>query len=354
MGKIIGGGLPAAAYGGSRALMERIAPAGDVYQAGTLSGNPLAVAAGLATLRLLDDAAYVRLGATTEALAAGLRDAAAGAGVPVVGRRASRPADRLLRRDAAARLRGRPGLRPRGLRRLVPRAAGPRRLPAGVAVRGLVPVAGPHRRAPRPHAGRGRRGVRRAVVIARAPRRRSSREDGGLLAAALRDDAGAAPTPYGDAVARGPRLTAMPPTSRWSSRRSARATSCTTASRACMSRDGRRPRAAGRRPPLRARASSASRRPATSRPSRALADLIALSAQAQAPATRARRCRLGGRLRRGRLGSERRPRSGQSAARAGETAPRAPRSSRAPLAGAWRRTADRQRAQAAARTMNER
>ena len=76
MGKIIGGGLPAAAYGGPRTLMERIAPAGDVYQAGTLSGNPLAVAAGLATLDLLDDAAYRRLAATTEALAQGLRDAA--------------------------------------------------------------------------------------------------------------------------------------------------------------------------------------------------------------------------------------------------------------------------------------
>jgi len=83
MGKIIGGGLPAAAYGGKQALMEHIAPAGDVYQAGTLSGNPLAVAAGLATLRLLDEPAYLRLGATTEALAGGLRDAAAGAGVPV-------------------------------------------------------------------------------------------------------------------------------------------------------------------------------------------------------------------------------------------------------------------------------
>jgi glutamate-1-semialdehyde 2,1-aminomutase len=83
MGKVIGGGLPAAAYGGKRALMEMVAPAGDVYQAGTLSGNPLAVAAGLATLRLLDEQAYLRLGATTEALAAGLRDAAAGAGVPV-------------------------------------------------------------------------------------------------------------------------------------------------------------------------------------------------------------------------------------------------------------------------------
>lgn len=80
LGKVIGGGLPAAAYAGPRALMERIAPAGDVYQAGTLSGNPLAVAAGLATLRLLDDAAYDRLAATTDRLAAGLRDAAAAAG----------------------------------------------------------------------------------------------------------------------------------------------------------------------------------------------------------------------------------------------------------------------------------
>jgi glutamate-1-semialdehyde 2,1-aminomutase len=83
MGKIIGGGLPAAAYGGSRELMERIAPAGDVYQAGTLSGNPLAVAGALATLALLDDSAYDQLGATTDALAFGLRAAAEDAGVAV-------------------------------------------------------------------------------------------------------------------------------------------------------------------------------------------------------------------------------------------------------------------------------
>ena len=57
-------------------LMERIAPAGDVYQAGTLSGNPLAVAAGLATLALLDEPAYVRLARRPSALAAGLREAA--------------------------------------------------------------------------------------------------------------------------------------------------------------------------------------------------------------------------------------------------------------------------------------
>jgi glutamate-1-semialdehyde 2,1-aminomutase len=80
MGKVIGGGLPAAAFGGRAELMRMLAPVGDVYQAGTLSGNPLAVAAGLATLELLDEPAYLRLAATTASLAAGLREAAAGAG----------------------------------------------------------------------------------------------------------------------------------------------------------------------------------------------------------------------------------------------------------------------------------
>ena len=84
MGKIIGGGLPAAAFGGPRTLMDNVAPAGDVYQAGTLSGNPLAVAAGLATLAELDEGAYLRLSATTEQLAAGLRDAAGSVPVQIV------------------------------------------------------------------------------------------------------------------------------------------------------------------------------------------------------------------------------------------------------------------------------
>src|SRR5215211_599917 len=83
LGKVLGGGLPAAAYAGPRELMERVAPAGDVYQAGTLSGNPLAVAAGLATLRLLGDDAYARLELTTGELAAGLDEAASAAGVAV-------------------------------------------------------------------------------------------------------------------------------------------------------------------------------------------------------------------------------------------------------------------------------
>ncbi len=81
MGKVIGGGLPAAAFGGPRELMRHIAPAGDVYQAGTLSGNPLAVAAGLASLKLLDgEPPYTRLAATTAALATGLAGAAEAAG----------------------------------------------------------------------------------------------------------------------------------------------------------------------------------------------------------------------------------------------------------------------------------
>jgi glutamate-1-semialdehyde 2,1-aminomutase len=84
MGKVIGGGLPAAALGGKAELMRMLAPAGEVYQAGTLSGNPLAVAAGLATLALLDEAAYARLSASTERLAAGLHEAAQDFPVSVV------------------------------------------------------------------------------------------------------------------------------------------------------------------------------------------------------------------------------------------------------------------------------
>jgi glutamate-1-semialdehyde 2,1-aminomutase len=76
LGKIIGGGLPAAAVGGRAELMRMLAPGGEVYQAGTLSGNPVAVAAGLATLELLDEPAYLHLAAITERLADGLREAA--------------------------------------------------------------------------------------------------------------------------------------------------------------------------------------------------------------------------------------------------------------------------------------
>jgi glutamate-1-semialdehyde 2,1-aminomutase len=83
LGKIIGGGLPVAAYGGRRELMETVAPLGSVYQAGTLSGNPLAMRAGLATLPLLEvPGFYPALNAKAARLAAGLRAALAESGVP--------------------------------------------------------------------------------------------------------------------------------------------------------------------------------------------------------------------------------------------------------------------------------
>jgi glutamate-1-semialdehyde 2,1-aminomutase len=84
LGKIIGGGMPVGAYGGRRDLMEMIAPSGPVYQAGTLSGNPAAMAAGIATLRALTEpGTYETLDATTAKLESGLLDAARAAGVPL-------------------------------------------------------------------------------------------------------------------------------------------------------------------------------------------------------------------------------------------------------------------------------
>jgi glutamate-1-semialdehyde 2,1-aminomutase len=82
LGKVIGGGLPVAAYGGKRALMEHVAPLGPVYQAGTLSGNPLAMAAGLATLTALTPALHDRIAARTMALVQGLAASAARFGIP--------------------------------------------------------------------------------------------------------------------------------------------------------------------------------------------------------------------------------------------------------------------------------
>ncbi|MET0898006.1 MAG: glutamate-1-semialdehyde 2,1-aminomutase [Mycobacterium sp.] len=81
-GKVMSGGLPAAAFGGRAEVMERLAPLGPVYQAGTLSGNPVAMAAGLATLRHADDAVYARLDANADKLDGLLSDALSAASVP--------------------------------------------------------------------------------------------------------------------------------------------------------------------------------------------------------------------------------------------------------------------------------
>jgi glutamate-1-semialdehyde 2,1-aminomutase len=83
MGKVIGGGMPLAAFGGKRAVMEHLAPLGGVYQAGTLSGNPVATACGLATLReIRKPGFYEALSASTRSLVDGLKAAAAAEGVP--------------------------------------------------------------------------------------------------------------------------------------------------------------------------------------------------------------------------------------------------------------------------------
>ncbi|HEX9156926.1 MAG TPA: aminotransferase class III-fold pyridoxal phosphate-dependent enzyme, partial [Syntrophales bacterium] len=84
LGKIIGGGLPVGAFGGSRKIMETLAPAGPVYQAGTLSGNPLAMAAGLATLKILrDDCDYRALERRTRLLCGGMQSLFKKEGIPV-------------------------------------------------------------------------------------------------------------------------------------------------------------------------------------------------------------------------------------------------------------------------------
>jgi len=82
LGKIIGGGLPVGAYGGRQDIMAQVAPSGAVYQAGTLSGNPLAMAAGLATLKLLEEAVYQRLEELAQRLETGLREALESLRVP--------------------------------------------------------------------------------------------------------------------------------------------------------------------------------------------------------------------------------------------------------------------------------
>jgi glutamate-1-semialdehyde 2,1-aminomutase len=86
LGKVIGGGMPLAAFGGKRHLMQQLAPLGTVYQAGTLSGNPVATACGLATLREISKPGfYEALGQKSQALISGLQGAADAAGVPFCG-----------------------------------------------------------------------------------------------------------------------------------------------------------------------------------------------------------------------------------------------------------------------------
>ena len=142
-GKVMGGGFPAAAFGGRADVMAMLAPVGPVYQAGTLSGNPIATTAGLATLRLATSAVYDHITAAGDTIKAATSDALAMAGVAHVIQSAgtmfsvfftdqpARDFDGASRTDTAA------------YRRLLPRDAGPRCLSAPVGLRGVVLVLGP-------------------------------------------------------------------------------------------------------------------------------------------------------------------------------------------------------------------
>jgi hypothetical protein len=134
LGKIIGGGLPVGAYGGRRDLMELIAPAGPVYQAGTLSGNPLAVSAGLRRAGGDGRGARIRIGRRRQ----GRRRAGADQSRRV-------GPDRLLHADPRAGLCDRQDLGHRALRPFFLRHAERRYLPAPLAIRGLVHLPRPHR-----------------------------------------------------------------------------------------------------------------------------------------------------------------------------------------------------------------
>ena len=336
MGKIVGGGLPAAAYGGSRELMERIAPAGDVYQAGTLSGNPLAVAAALATLRQLDARRLRAAGADHRARS----PPACAKPPPSAGRQSrcracpglltvfftERPVTQLRRRGRAAT--------PEAYGALVPGAARARGVPAAVAVRGLVSRrfahTDEHVERTVEAAARGVRGGRLGMERAR---------DGALaLAAELRHQDG---TPRPRSATRSPGATSRrgqgPPdrrrrTSRAGTRGRVRAPDRDdprgiAAALRRPARDPRRrprPGPAARRSALRAWGCRGWPRSATSRRCAELADLISLLAQVQAQLGHRGtvEARLGGRRDRGRVGRDRRARGGQGA-RPGRAMPRA-------------------------------
>ena len=215
LGKIVGGGLPAAAFGGRADVMEKLAPAGDVYQAGTLSGNPLATAAGISVLRRLREPAVLR-GAGAEGSAARGRRSRPFGRVQRVGAMATL----FLADRAGPELRGREGERRRALRRSVPPPARARDLRRAVAVRVPVRLARALRRGHRPH-GRGSwRLLRQLTCSTRSPPRRRPRARSG--------GAAARPSRSARASSGRSRRTA----SRSGSRRSTRAISSTTAGRA--------------------------------------------------------------------------------------------------------------------------
>ncbi len=163
LGKIIGGGLPVGAYGGRREVMERVSPLGPVYQAGTLSGNPLAVAAGLATLELLrEPGVYERSRPRAPSSKRAFREAAQSAEVALQVQRVGSMLTPFFSDDAGALVGTTRPQRSQALRALSSRAARSRRVLAAVAVRSGLRVTGARRQP------RSRRRARRIDRLARA------------------------------------------------------------------------------------------------------------------------------------------------------------------------------------------
>ena len=162
-GKVMGGGFPAAAFGGRADVMAMLSPDGPVYQAGTLSGNPIATTAGLTTLRLATDEVYAHIDASARTLSAAVGEELTRAGVPHVVQAGGNMFSVFLGLEGDTRARLRSGLAPGHgcLQGVLPRHARPGRLPAAQRLRGLVPLRRPRRpgaaaRHRRP--ARGRRG----------------------------------------------------------------------------------------------------------------------------------------------------------------------------------------------------
>ena len=166
-GKVIGGGMPVAALGGRADVMEQLAPLGPVYQAGTLSGNPVAVAAGVATLAAADAAVYAQLDAAAATISAAVSDALAAEGVAHAVQRAGNLFSFVFGDDVASGVRDYAGVQRAGgvaVPAVLPRDARRGRLAAAVGVRGVVRHRRARRRGHRPDRRRAaRRGARRGI-----------------------------------------------------------------------------------------------------------------------------------------------------------------------------------------------
>ena len=150
-GKVMSGGLPAAAFGGRADVMSKLAPAGPVYQAGTLSGNPVAVAAGLATLRNAGADVYAALDANARTIGALASDVARRGRCRAPGAVRRKPRLGVLRREVGHRLRRRAGGGDVPLHPVLPLDARRRRVPTAERLRGVVRERRDGRRRDRPH-----------------------------------------------------------------------------------------------------------------------------------------------------------------------------------------------------------